>query len=102
MKTRQGTSALGGDGWSSPHPGRFTSRTGTRYPLYRRQAILLVSGLTILMAGLGANFEFDLKSIIALTLYDFESIRSYDYNYFHLSFWFGFIFHLLTHALSNP
>jgi NADH-ubiquinone oxidoreductase chain 5 len=28
---------------------------------------LLVSGLTIFMAGLGANFEFDLKKIIALS-----------------------------------
>ena len=29
--------------------------------------LLLVSGLTMFMAGLGANFEFDLKRIIALS-----------------------------------
>jgi len=29
--------------------------------------LLLISGLTIFMAGLGANFEFDLKRIIALS-----------------------------------
>jgi len=29
--------------------------------------LLLVSGLTIFMAGLGANFEFDLRRIIALS-----------------------------------
>jgi NADH-ubiquinone oxidoreductase chain 5 len=29
--------------------------------------LLLVSGLTIFIAGLGANFEFDLKKIIALS-----------------------------------
>jgi NADH-ubiquinone oxidoreductase chain 5 len=29
--------------------------------------LLLVSGLTIFIAGLGANFEFDLKRIIALS-----------------------------------
>jgi NADH-ubiquinone oxidoreductase chain 5 len=29
--------------------------------------LLLVSGLTIFMAGLGVNFEFDLKKIITLS-----------------------------------
>ena len=29
--------------------------------------LLLIGGLTIFMAGLGANFEFDLKKIIALS-----------------------------------
>jgi NADH-ubiquinone oxidoreductase chain 5 len=29
--------------------------------------LLLVYGLTIFMAGLGANFEYDLKGIIALS-----------------------------------
>jgi NADH-ubiquinone oxidoreductase chain 5 len=29
--------------------------------------LLLVSGLTIFIAGLGANFEFDLKRIITLS-----------------------------------
>jgi NADH-ubiquinone oxidoreductase chain 5 len=30
--------------------------------------LLLVSGLTIFIAGIGANFEFDLRKIIALHL----------------------------------
>ena len=30
---------------------------------------LLVSGFTIFVAGLGANFEFDLKGIIALSTF---------------------------------
>jgi NADH-ubiquinone oxidoreductase chain 5 len=35
---------------------------------YRPNVILLlVSGLTIFIAGLGANFEYDLKKIIALS-----------------------------------
>ena len=29
--------------------------------------LLLISGLTIFMAGLGANFEYDLKKMIALS-----------------------------------
>jgi NADH-ubiquinone oxidoreductase chain 5 len=29
--------------------------------------LLLISGLTIFMAGLGANFEYDLKKIIVLS-----------------------------------
>jgi NADH-ubiquinone oxidoreductase chain 5 len=29
--------------------------------------LLLVSGFTIFVAGVGANFEFDLKGIIALS-----------------------------------
>ena len=30
------TSAVYGGGWSTPHPVRFTSGTGTQYPLYGR------------------------------------------------------------------
>jgi rRNA maturation protein Nop10 len=30
------TSALGGGVWSAPHPGRFTPKKESRYPLYRR------------------------------------------------------------------
>ena len=30
------TSALDGDGWSTPRPGRFTPEKETWYPLYRR------------------------------------------------------------------
>nr|YP_010946980.1 NADH dehydrogenase subunit 5 [Symplocodes ridleyi]WGO57737.1 NADH dehydrogenase subunit 5 [Symplocodes ridleyi] len=58
--------------------------------------LLLVSGLTMFMAGLGANFEYDLKSIIALSTLSqlglMISILSLGFS--NLAF-----FHLLTHAL---
>lgn len=58
--------------------------------------LLLISGLTIFIAGLGANFEFDLKKIIALsTLSQLGLImRTLSLGFFKLAF-----FHLLTHAL---
>nr|YP_009740791.1 NADH dehydrogenase subunit 5 [Ruidocollaris convexipennis]QID03779.1 NADH dehydrogenase subunit 5 [Ruidocollaris convexipennis] len=58
--------------------------------------LLLISGLTMFMAGLGANFEFDLKSIIALsTLSQLGLMMSIlAMGYAKLAF-----FHLLTHAL---
>nr|AND46683.1 NADH dehydrogenase subunit 5 [Anopheles cruzii] len=60
------------------------------------QFLLLVSGLTMFMAGLGANFEFDLKKIIALsTLSQLGLMMSIlSMGYYNLAF-----FHLLTHAL---
>nr|AQM39909.1 NADH dehydrogenase subunit 5 [Deflorita sp. ZJZ-2017] len=60
------------------------------------QFLLLVSGLTMFMAGLGANFEFDLKKIIALsTLSQLGLMMSVlSMGYYQLAF-----FHLLTHAL---
>nr|YP_009349760.1 NADH dehydrogenase subunit 5 [Decma fissa]AQM39792.1 NADH dehydrogenase subunit 5 [Decma fissa] len=58
--------------------------------------LLLISGLTMFMAGLGANFEFDLKKIIALSTLSqlglMMSILSMGFP--KLAF-----FHLLTHAL---
>jgi NADH-ubiquinone oxidoreductase chain 5 len=61
-----------------------------------RKILLLISGLTIFIAGLGANFEFDLKKIIALsTLSQLGLImRTLSLGLFKLAF-----FHLLTHAL---
>nr|YP_009171507.1 NADH dehydrogenase subunit 5 [Camptonotus carolinensis]AJW76337.1 NADH dehydrogenase subunit 5 [Camptonotus carolinensis] len=58
--------------------------------------LLLISGLTMFMAGLGANFEFDLKKIIALsTLSQLGLMMSIlAMGYYKLAF-----FHLLTHAL---
>jgi len=58
--------------------------------------LLLIGGLTIFMAGLGANFEFDLKKIIALsTLSQLGLImRILAIGFLKLAF-----FHLLTHAL---
>nr|WGO58036.1 NADH dehydrogenase subunit 5 [Rhabdoblatta ecarinata] len=58
--------------------------------------LLLISGLTMFMAGLGANFEYDLKKIIALsTLSQLGLMMSIlSMGYAGLAF-----FHLLTHAL---
>lgn len=56
----------------------------------------MISGLTIFIAGLGANFEFDLKKIIALsTLSQLGLIMIIlSLGYANLAY-----FHLLTHAL---
>nr|AVN67859.1 NADH dehydrogenase subunit 5 [Therea olegrandjeani] len=58
--------------------------------------LMFISGLTMFMAGLGANFEYDLKSIIALSTLSqlglMMSILSMGLS--ALAF-----FHLLTHAL---
>nr|YP_009503491.1 NADH dehydrogenase subunit 5 [Soliperla sp. ZTC-2018]AXB38837.1 NADH dehydrogenase subunit 5 [Soliperla sp. ZTC-2018] len=58
--------------------------------------LLFVGGLTMFMAGLGANFEFDLKKIIALsTLSQLGLMMSVlAMGFPKLAF-----FHLLTHAL---
>nr|ULR86968.1 NADH dehydrogenase subunit 5 [Macquartia sp. 2 HNL-2022a] len=58
--------------------------------------LLLLSGLTMFMSGLGANYEFDLKKIIALsTLSQLGLMMSIlSLGYYKLAF-----FHMLTHAL---
>nr|WNH36573.1 NADH dehydrogenase subunit 5 [Nasutitermes sp. 3 MLW-2023a] len=58
--------------------------------------LLLISGLTMFMAGLGANFEFDLSSIIALSTLSQLGlmIMTISMGLSGLAF-----FHLLTHAL---
>ena len=58
--------------------------------------LLLISGLTIFIAGLGANYEFDLKKIIALSTLSQLGLmmRILSIGYPKLAF-----FHLLTHAL---
>ena len=58
--------------------------------------LLLVSGLTMFMAGLGANFEFDLKRIIALS-----TLRQLGLMIMTISIGLSGLafFHLLTHAL---
>nr|UKO33027.1 NADH dehydrogenase subunit 5 [Stenochironomus sp. 3CZ] len=58
--------------------------------------LLLISGLTMFMSGMGANFEFDLKKIIALsTLSQLGLMMSIlSLGFMKLAF-----FHLLTHAL---
>nr|AMX22558.1 NADH dehydrogenase subunit 5 [Coptotermes acinaciformis raffrayi] len=58
--------------------------------------LLLISGLTMFMAGLGANFEYDLSSIIALSTLSQLGlmIMTISVGMSGLAF-----FHLLTHAL---
>ena len=60
------------------------------------KVLLLVGGLTIFIAGIGANFEFDLKKIIALSTLSQLGliIRILAIGYAKLAF-----FHLLIHAL---
>lgn len=60
------------------------------------RTLLLLSGLTIFISGLGANFEFDLKKIIALSTLSQLGliIRILSIGFYDLAF-----FHLLTHAL---
>nr|YP_009182747.1 NADH dehydrogenase subunit 5 [Lethe albolineata]YP_009938296.1 NADH dehydrogenase subunit 5 [Lethe hayashii]AHH34398.1 NADH dehydrogenase subunit 5 [Lethe albolineata]QNU07715.1 NADH dehydrogenase subunit 5 [Lethe hayashii] len=58
--------------------------------------LLLLSGLTMFMAGICANYEFDLKKIIALsTLSQLGLMMSIlSMGYYELAY-----FHLLTHAM---
>nr|YP_009350488.1 NADH dehydrogenase subunit 5 [Orientotermes emersoni]AQP27186.1 NADH dehydrogenase subunit 5 [Orientotermes emersoni] len=58
--------------------------------------LLMISGLTMFMAGLGANFEFDLSKIIALSTLSQLGlmIMTISVGLSGLAF-----FHLLTHAL---
>jgi NADH-ubiquinone oxidoreductase chain 5 len=58
--------------------------------------LLLIGGLTIFIAGISANFEFDLKKIIALS-----TLRQLGLIIITLSIGFPKLafFHLLTHAL---
>nr|QWY23074.1 NADH dehydrogenase subunit 5 [Melanostoma scalare]UXF58158.1 NADH dehydrogenase subunit 5 [Melanostoma orientale] len=60
------------------------------------QLLLLMAGLTMFMSGLGANFEFDLKKIIALSTLSQLGLMMMilSMGYYKLAF-----FHLLTHAL---
>ena len=66
------------------------------FDTYLGGILLLFRGLTIFIAGLAANFEFDLKKIIALsTLRQLGlMIRILSIGFSKLAF-----FHLLTHAL---
>nr|YP_004935238.1 NADH dehydrogenase subunit 5 [Cramptonomyia spenceri]AET13063.1 NADH dehydrogenase subunit 5 [Cramptonomyia spenceri] len=60
------------------------------------QFLLLMSGLTMFMSGLGANFEFDLKKIIALSTLSQLGLMM---SILSLGLWKLAFFHLLTHAL---
>nr|ADW83155.1 NADH dehydrogenase subunit 5 [Boreus elegans] len=58
--------------------------------------LLLISGMTMFMAGMGANYEFDLKKIIALS-----TLSQLGLMMMILAMGFPILafFHLLTHAL---
>nr|YP_010159300.1 NADH dehydrogenase subunit 5 [Perlesta teaysia]QRG31746.1 NADH dehydrogenase subunit 5 [Perlesta teaysia] len=58
--------------------------------------LLLFAGLTMFMAGLGANFEFDLKKIIALSTLSQLGLMM---SILAMGFPALAFFHLLTHAL---
>nr|AVN67890.1 NADH dehydrogenase subunit 5 [Heterogamodes hebraica] len=71
---------------------RFSSLFSSQLNMF----MLLIAGLTMFMAGLGANFEYDLKKIIALStlsqlglMISILSVGLVELSYFHL----------LTHAL---
>nr|QXU57606.1 NADH dehydrogenase subunit 5 [Cherax quadricarinatus]QXU57619.1 NADH dehydrogenase subunit 5 [Cherax quadricarinatus] len=61
-----------------------------------QSVLLIVSCLTMFMAGLGANFEFDLKKIIALSTLSQLGVMV---SILSLGFADLAFFHLLTHAL---
>lgn len=63
---------------------------------FSRKILLLLAGLTIFISGLGANYEYDLKKIIALSTLSQLGliIRILAIGFPKLAF-----FHLLTHAL---
>nr|AUO29234.1 NADH dehydrogenase subunit 5 [Enallagma cyathigerum] len=72
---------------------RFNSLiVGTGFSNY----LLLIGGMTMFMSGLGANFEFDLKKIIALSTLSQLGLMMgiLSMGFYNLAF-----FHLLTHAL---
>nr|YP_010240543.1 NADH dehydrogenase subunit 5 [Nothybus sumatranus]QTF87884.1 NADH dehydrogenase subunit 5 [Nothybus sumatranus] len=60
------------------------------------QFLLLLSGLTMFMSGLGANFEFDLKKIIALSTLSQLGLMM---SVLSMGYWKLAFFHLLSHAL---
>nr|QRV62422.1 NADH dehydrogenase subunit 5 [Graptodytes pictus] len=71
---------------------RFSSILGEKLCMY----LLFIGVLTMFMAGLGANFEFDLKKIIALSTLSQLGLMMSVLGMGSLKLAF---FHLLTHAL---
>nr|QIV24803.1 NADH dehydrogenase subunit 5 [Xixuthrus sp. ANIC_25-067096] len=71
-------------------------RFSPAFPSFLMAMLLFISMMTMFMSGLGANFEFDLKKIIALsTLSQLGLMMSILFlGDYQLAF-----FHLLTHAL---
>nr|AIY62121.1 NADH dehydrogenase subunit 5 [Termitogeton planus]URH16613.1 NADH dehydrogenase subunit 5 [Termitogeton planus] len=73
-------------------------RFGPLFGYWFNVFLLFVSGLTMFMAGLGANFEYDLSSVIALSTLSQLGlmIMTVSVGFYGLAF-----FHLLTHALFS-
>ncbi|RWS06001.1 NADH dehydrogenase subunit 5 (mitochondrion)-like protein [Dinothrombium tinctorium] len=71
-------------------------RFSPSFGLWLNGFLLLISGLTIFIAGLGANFEYDLRRIIALS-----TLRQLGLMIMTISVGLPGLafFHLLTHAL---
>jgi hypothetical protein len=61
--------------------------------------LLLVSGLTVFMAAVGANFEYDLRRIIALSTFSQLGVDSGDY--FFWVFWFDFFSYINSHPYKK-
>nr|YP_009753945.1 NADH dehydrogenase subunit 5 [Oncopodura yosiiana]QIT06426.1 NADH dehydrogenase subunit 5 [Oncopodura yosiiana] len=66
------------------------------YLLGYSSLLFLISSLTMLMSGFGANFEFDLKKIIALSTLSQLGVMILSISLGLVDFAF---FHLITHAL---
>nr|YP_009726135.1 NADH dehydrogenase subunit 5 [Aenasius arizonensis]QHR84896.1 NADH dehydrogenase subunit 5 [Aenasius arizonensis] len=58
--------------------------------------IMIIGMLTMMMAGLSANFEFDLKKIIAFSTLSQLGLMMLIYGY---KFWVLAYFHLIVHAM---
>nr|YP_010700044.1 NADH dehydrogenase subunit 5 [Parasa lepida]WCH63177.1 NADH dehydrogenase subunit 5 [Parasa lepida] len=60
------------------------------------KVLMLLSGLTMIMAGVSANYEFDLKKIIALSTLSQLGLMM---SVLSMGMWDLAFFHLLTHAM---
>nr|YP_010022227.1 NADH dehydrogenase subunit 5 [Fistulobalanus albicostatus]QOL12330.1 NADH dehydrogenase subunit 5 [Fistulobalanus albicostatus] len=71
-------------------------RLGWVYDFWMNELLMIVSVMTMFMAGLGACFEFDLKKIIALSTLSQLGLMMYSLS---LGLVKVALFHLLMHAL---
>nr|YP_009459966.1 NADH dehydrogenase subunit 5 [Eochionelasmus ohtai]AUT77212.1 NADH dehydrogenase subunit 5 [Eochionelasmus ohtai] len=71
-------------------------RLGWVYDFWLNELLMVISVLTMFMAGLGACFEFDLKKIIALSTLSQLGLMMYSIS---LGMVYIAFFHLLMHAL---
>nr|UDU84715.1 NADH dehydrogenase subunit 5 [Pyrgopsella youngi] len=71
-------------------------RLGWVYDFWMNELLMIISVLTMFMAGLGACFEFDLKKIIALSTLSQLGLMMYSLS---LGLVKVALFHLLMHAL---